>query len=57
MDVDCVNCLAIGRLSTWTAFNDLTMTSRCTTRRDRQARDADAMDADTFDLIAGLNHR
>jgi hypothetical protein len=51
MDVVCTNCLAMSRLSTWTAFNDLTMTLKRAMRAvigDRE--DVDAIHTDAFDL-------
>lgn len=58
MDVGCTNCSAMTRLSTWTAFNDLTMTWKRATRVVTGEReDVDAIDTDVFALVVEVNHR
>lgn len=56
MDVDCTNCSAMRRLSTWTAFNDLTMTLKCAIRAILGERE-DAIHTDAFDRFVEFNHR
>ena len=56
MNADCTNCLAMNRLSTWTAVNDLTMTLKCAIRAILGERE-DAIHTDAFDRVVEFNHR